>query len=294
MPRPVDFLSAIRLAFGLLITVLPLRATAGERPYFITYSHHMEEPGSLEISISPVIGVPKKANTFLGSWTEFEYGVKGWWTAEFYVDGQKTFRDSTLFTGFRWENRFRPLAGEHRINPVLYVEFEKLNEADKTLREVVGFDSNDDFKEPNAALRHNGKREVETKLILSSDFRGWNLAENFIAEKNLAHRPWEFGYAAGLSRPLRLAATPQSCNLCRENFRLGIEFYGGLGTQDSVRLRGTSHYAAPVIAWGLGNGVTLHISPTFGLTGNSIPHLMRFGISYEIPRFDRQIRRWFR
>ncbi len=43
------------------------------------------------------------------------------------------------------------------------------------------------------------------KLILSSNFRDWNISENFIAEKNFAHEPWEFGYAVGASRPLKTA-----------------------------------------------------------------------------------------
>ena len=34
--------------------------------------------------------------------------------------------DSTIFTGYRWENRFRPLLREHWINPVLYIEFENI------------------------------------------------------------------------------------------------------------------------------------------------------------------------
>lgn len=275
----------------LLLAILPLSLRAGERPYFVTYDHAMEEPGNLEVSANSGLGAPRRANNFLGSWTEFEYGVKGWWTSEFYLDGQTTFRDSTLFTGFRWENRFRPLAGEHWINPVLYIEYENLNEADKTLKEVVGFDSNNDFSEPNGEL-HKRKREIETKLILSSNRRGWNIAENFIAEKNLTGGSWEFGYAAGASRRLRLAATPQQCRLCRENFQVGIEFYGGLGTWHNFTRKRTAQYAAPVLAWSVGNGVTLRVSPTFGLTHNSIPTLMRFGISYEIPRFDRQIRRW--
>src|SRR6478672_4208068 len=32
-------------------------ASAQEMPYFITYTHHMEEPGSLEIAVNPVFGV---------------------------------------------------------------------------------------------------------------------------------------------------------------------------------------------------------------------------------------------
>ena len=37
---------------------------------------------------------------------------------------------------------------EHWINPVLYVEYENTNGADKTLKEVVGFDNQFDFSEP--------------------------------------------------------------------------------------------------------------------------------------------------
>jgi len=196
---------------------------AQELPYFLTYSHHMEEPGSLEVSTSLVSGQSKGINPFLGSLTELEYGTKGWWTTELYLDGQSTRHDSTLFTGFRLENRFRLLMHEHRINPVLYLEYESINGADKTLREVVGFDSKDDQSGSNAEARREHKREIEGKLIFSSDFKGWNLSENFIAEKNLQEGTWEFGYAIGLGRPLGLAATATPCNLCRENFTVGVE-----------------------------------------------------------------------
>ncbi len=287
-------LRSILKNYSVLFIFLPLSLIAGERPYFITYDHQLEEPGNLEVSVNPVLGIPENANNFLGSWIELEYGAKGWWTTEFYLEGQTTAHDSTVFTGFRWENRFRPLFNEHWINPVLYVEYEDLNGADKTLREVVGFDSRDDFHDTNASLRANRKHELETKLILSSNYRGWNISENFIAEKNLTGGAWEFGYAAGTSRPLRLAASPAYCRFCRENFQTGIELYGGLGTRHDFTLNGTSHYAAPILAWSPGGGIALRISPTFGLNHNSIPYLMRFGVSYEIPRIDRRIQEWLR
>lgn len=282
------------LAFSLLLPcLLGLSVCAQERPYFITYDHHMEEPGALEVSLNPVVGLPKAGNTFVGSWVEFEYGAKGWWTTEFYLDGQSTSGESSVFTGFRWENRFRPLMREHWINPVLYVEFANVNGADKTLKEVVGFDSGRDIT-PNAEARREKVREVETKLILSSNFKGWNVAENFIAEKNLGGGSWEFGYAVGVARPLALAASPNNCTLCRENFRAGLELYGGLGDWHRFTLSGTSHYLGPVIAWDLPNGVTLRVAPTFGLTSNSHRALIRFGVSYEIPNLGRRIRRMFR
>jgi hypothetical protein len=283
----------IGVAFIALL-LLALALSAQERPYFVTYDHHMEEPGNLEIAYSPTIGVPRTANGFVSSLVEIGYGVKGWWTTEVYLAGQSTRRESTLFTSYRWENRFRPLLREHWINPVLYIEYFDGNGADKTLKEVVGFDNARDFLEPNSETRRERKREIETKLILSSNFKGWNLAENFIAEKNLGGGSWEFGYAVGFNRPLALAARPQECSFCAENFRAGVEFYGGLGKATNLSLRGTSHYAAPVVSWELPHGTTLKVSPGFGLNGNSHRFLLRFGVNYEIAGFGRRVKHLFR
>jgi hypothetical protein len=274
-----------------LATIVSLEAQAQERPFFVTYNHQMEEPGSLEIAVSPIVGTQRGGGAFLASWVELEYGVKGWWTTEFYLDGQGTRNDSAILTGIRWENRFRLERLEHRINPVLYVEFASLNEADKTLLEVVGHDVQADHAVPNDQARRVTKKEMEIKLLLSSNFRGFNLAENIIAEKNLAHGPWEFGYALGISRPLALAASPDPCSFCPENFVLGVEMFGGLGDAHGLGLRDTSHYIAPLLAWTLPSGVTLRVSPTFGLNGNSHRFLLRFGVSYEIPVLGRRLRR---
>ena len=84
---------------------------------------------------------------------ELEYGVKGWWTSELYLDGQSTSGQSTLFTGYRWENRFRVVPGEHWINPVVYFEFENINGADRSLLEIVNHDGNDDLRELNVETR---------------------------------------------------------------------------------------------------------------------------------------------
>jgi hypothetical protein len=263
-------------------------AQAQESPYFITYTHHMEEPGSLEVALNPVAGVPKGgARHFVASSLELEYGANGWWTSELYLDAQKTVRDGALFTGWRFENRFRPLMKEHAVNPVLYIEYEDITGADRIFKEVVGFDTFEDLLEPADEARHEKKREVEAKLILSSNRRGWNVAGNLIAEKNLNGSPIEFGYAAGVSRPLALAASPDRCSLCAENFSLGVEMYGGLGEWRQVKLAGTSHYIAPAIAWSLPNGVTFKFSPSLGINSNSNRALVRFGVSYEIPQFFR-------
>ncbi|MGA8184051.1 MAG: hypothetical protein WB819_10470 [Terriglobia bacterium] len=267
-------------------------AQAQESPYFVTYDHHMEEPGSLEIEFEPTTARPNGGNRFFSGLTEFEYGTTAWWTTEFYLEGQSTANDSTVFSGYRIENRFHVLGGNHWINPVLYVEYESLS-ADKTLKEVVGFDGQEDGLEPNSIAAAETEHEVETRLILSSDFRGWNLSENFIGEKNLAHEPWEFGYAVGISRPLALAASPSPCHFCPENLRAGVEFYGGLGTADRFTLHDTAQYIAPVLAWSLPAGPTFRVSPSFGVTDPAYGFVLRLGVSYEFPGFGGSVRRFF-
>ena len=272
------------LALFLCQAALSLRG----QEYFVTYSHQMEEPGNLEIATRGVAGFPKGGNSFLANAMEFEYGVKTWWTSELYLDGQTTAGESTMFTGYRWENRFRPFLREHWINPVLYVEFENINSADKTLLEIVGHDGREDFLDRNH--RSEKKREAELKLILSSNFKGWNLSENIIAEKNLKNEPWEFGYALGASRPLSLTASPDPCRLCRENFSAGAEMYGGLGDRYSFGLKDTSHYFAPLVSFHAPNGPTFKLSPAFGLNDQSHGALLRFGVSYEIDQIFAKLR----
>lgn len=282
---------SLLLASGAAALAPPARAQ--EPPYFVAYGQAMEEPGNLEINANATYGTQKNGNDYIAYWTEFEYGVKGWWTTEFYLDGQSTFHDGSLYTGFRWENRFHPLMKQHWINPVLYVEYENTTGADKTMKEVVGFDGDADSADPNSESRLEHEHEIETKIILGSNFKGWDISENFIGEKNLGHEPWEFGYALGASRPFKLAAISRPCAFCLENFVAGAEMYGGLGTVTDFTLKGTSHYLAPILAWQLPNGINLRVSPTFGLTDESHRFLLRFGVSYEFSGLGRKIRSLF-
>lgn len=285
----------IRHARTLFLAILFLLTTPGLTPllraqenYFITYSHELEEPGNLEVAAKNITGTPKGDDPFVATALEFEYGVKTWWTTELYLDGQITAGESTIFTGFRMENRVRPLLREHWINPILYVEFEDINAADKALLEVVGHDTRADFLPRNDRGEKN--REVEFKLILSSNFKGWNVSENIVAEKNLNHDPWEFGYALGTSRVLALAASAKPCKFCRENFTLGAELYGGLGERYSFGLADTSHYLGPVVTWNIPRGPALRLSPNFGLNHNSNGFLFRFMLSYEIEQLISKLR----
>lgn len=273
---------------------LLLPACGAERPFFVTYTTQLEEPRDLEIEDRSIAGSPKGGNGFVATALEFEYGVTAWWTSELYLDWQATRNQSAFFTGYRWENRFQFLERQHWINPALYFEFENLNGADKTLLEIVGNDGIEHLITPNDEARREKEREIETKLLLSSYFKRWTVSENFIAVKNLDNSPWEFGYAVGVSRPLAVSARPYRCYFCPENFQVGVEVFGGLGTTAGFGFHDTSHYVGPVIAWEPPSGPSFRVSPNFGLTGTSAGFLFRFGVTYEVTQFGRKVQNLFR
>ena len=287
-------LSYLRLvALLLLLAAGVLPAAAQESPYFVTYDHHLEEPGNLEINTSTTTGVPRSGQQwYFAPYAELEYGVTGRWTSELYLEGQTTSGDSAIFTGFRFENRFRPLKREHRINPVFYLEYEHVNEGSRIVKEVVGNAS--EFGRRNSELSKNWNNELETKLILSSDVHNWNLAGNFIVEKNLSQNEgFEFGYALGASRPLSSLASGAACRFCRENFSAGLELYGGLGSTQGFGFHDTAHYVAPTLSWQMSDNSTLYFSPAIGLTQQSNAALLRFGYAYELRGFGTRIAQMF-
>ncbi len=294
MPQRATHFSACFRLLALSLLSFAVLAQSQESPYIVTYDHYLEEPGSLEVEYFSTFGTQRGGNDFLAYWTEFEYGATAWWTTEVYLDAQTTFDDSTLFTGFRWENRFRLLQREHFVNPVLYIEYEQISGADKILKEVEGHDVEADYAVPNGLAREEHNHELEFKLLLSKNFKGWNIAENTLAAKNLTgDNPWEFGYAIGASRPLALKASVERCNFCGENFIAGLEMYGGLGDRQSFGLHDTSHYLAPVVAWNLPSDWTFRLSTGFGLNDNGHRFLLRWGVSREFSGFGSAIAHLF-
>jgi hypothetical protein len=262
-------------------------AHAPDNPYFVTYSHDMTEPGTLELETKTAAARPHGGSPYGALAEEMEYGVTPWWTAELYLDGQATDDQSALFTGYRFENRFRPLRHEYVINPVLYIEYESISGADKSILEFVGHDGQSDLSDPNRTAKLDREHEAEFKLILSSNFKSWNLSENFIAEKDLSHAPWEFGYAVAAARPLH-SPTGRVCTFCAEKFIAGAEAYGGVGDTWSLTLRDTSHYLAPVLGWQLPRDMRVSLSPGFGVTRSSLDCALRIGFAVE---FDHLIER---
>jgi len=268
------------LVLGAILTI-SLPVFAQERPYFVTYSTDLEEPGNLEIALKSLAASPAHANSFYSPTLEVEYGATGWWTTEAYLQGQSTVNDSTVLTGFRLENRFRPLPRQYAVTPVIYIEYENISDADKSILEVTGRDGVSNFKASNAEDRTTVNHTLEGKLILSSNLHGWNISENMIAEKNLSNHPWEFGYAVGASRPFSRSSESQNCFLCWNSLEVGAELYGGLGTRYEFGLKNTSQYAGPTAALRLPHGTTVSFSPQFGLNDNSLGVLWRFKVSFE-------------
>jgi hypothetical protein len=268
-------------------------ATAQENPYFVTYDDGLEETGNLEISTQATVGMQKhNLPTLVSPLLELEYGWNGWWTSELYLEGASQMHDSAVFTGWRLENRFKPLRRQHWFNPVLYFEFEDVNEASQIRKEIAGHA--EPVTESLSVLRQDKARELEGKLILSSDVHSWNISENFIIEKNTLHgEATEFGYAIGVARPLATVASGKNCKLCAENLRAGLELYGGLGNTEVFGLPQTAQFIAPALVWQPTPTNSFKVSTAFGLTNVSDRLLLRFGYTYEIAGFGNKVRQMF-
>jgi len=245
-------------------------AAAQERPYFVTYNDWLEDPGEVELSVLAT-GGPACCDSgrYVAPWLEIEYGVASRWTAELYLEGVAVAGDRSAFSGWRLENRFRPLAAHHAINPVLYVEYESVNEASRIQKEIVG--SGPLARDPIASLVEEHAHELEGRVILSSDIGAWNVSENLIVEKNLsAEEGLEFGYAAGVSRGIG------------RHWTIGAEAYGGLGSTLDATLADARHFVAPVVAWHPTHASVLRVSVGFGLSASSDSHVLRVGYSVDV------------
>ena len=58
----------------------PCPPLAQDVPYFVTYSHDMEEPGTLEFETKTALSGPDGSNGFGATAFELEYGFKAWAT----------------------------------------------------------------------------------------------------------------------------------------------------------------------------------------------------------------------
>jgi len=277
-------LYALTLLFSLVssvkVTFAQEQPEQTERPYFVTYDDHIENRGELELSLVTTTANARGESTrYYAPWMELEYGVTSWWTSELYIEGASFLGDGSTFTGWRLENRFRPLKGDHLFNPVLYVEYEDVNDASRIQTEVVG-------RGPLpfgtiSELTEDRNRELEGRLIVSSYFGRWNVSENLVVEKNLsAEEGVEFGYAVGVARSF--GSGFETCRFCASAFIASIEAYGGLGTTASDATGALQQYIAPVFSWHVTPGSLFRASIGFGLTSASDRYLVRVGYSVEL------------
>lgn len=255
-----------------LLFLAAVAARAADQPFFVTYTDALEAPTDLEISLWNVAGRAAPAGRFLGTAAEFEYGATSWWTTSLYFDGGYSSAEGGKFTGYRWENRLRPPVRERWLVPAFYVELANVSPADQTLLDVVD-------REPT------GVAEVEGRFILSSHVKGWTFTGNFIAERPLSGGTTDYGYAAAVTHALAAGPLQERCRLCGQNFRVGVEAYGGEA--------GTAQYIAADLAWSTGTGNTFSVSAGFGVAGASSGFLLRAGLSHEVDDFGRSVRRLF-
>jgi hypothetical protein len=277
------------LCICVLLLLAVVCAAGQDNPYFVTYDHHLEERGTLVISNFATMGAPsvleRGQNFFVAPYMEMEYGVTNRLTAAVYWEAQGTRNDSALFTGWRLETRFRPLKREHFINPVLYLEYENVNDASRIHKDVVG--EGPELDERNADLRAIRNHELETKLILSSDVHHWNFSENFVVDKNLSRGDgYEFGYAFAVAHPLAIGRKNPACRFCPDKAVVGLELYGGLGnTNDRFGIHDCAHYLAPAFSYELTPNSTFRFSAGAGLGHEGSSVLLRAGYSYEFHGF---------
>ena len=61
-----------RVVFPLLLLVaalaFPSPSAAQETPYFVAYSHHLEEPGNLEVETYSIYGTQNAGADFIAPW----------------------------------------------------------------------------------------------------------------------------------------------------------------------------------------------------------------------------------
>src|SRR5258708_29108764 len=89
------------LQLVLLLAVFAPTCPAQEGPLFVTYSHHMEEPGNLDVETSATSGIPRSGQRFyVAPYLELEYGVTAQSTSEIYIEADSSWASTTVFTGW--------------------------------------------------------------------------------------------------------------------------------------------------------------------------------------------------
>lgn len=179
----------IKRLLSILVVMTGVATFAGNDGYFTTYNHHIEA-GKWELMLMNDYTVPSSLNRaegeghYFSQMIELEYEIAGRFATEFMIEGFEDVESGkSMFTGFRWENRFKLFEDETFLNPLIYAEYEHLQKETRYKMEVSGWVKPPYDEEDNGVEKD--ERILETRIILSHDFNNANIAFNWINETDL-------------------------------------------------------------------------------------------------------------
>ncbi len=232
---------------ALSLLLLPLGARADRRAYGETYEAVTAPKGELDIETwhtyvgdGELLNGP--ASKGYRGMLELEYGITSRWDVALYnlLDIVPD-PGVTGYAGFKIETRFRLVpAGEWFVDPVLYLEYQRL-------------------------FRGDAQHKWEVKLILGKDMGPWNVSTNLAFEVERAigakYTP-EVEYDLGISREI-LGPT----------LKLGVEVFGKAEkpADEDVKI---FVWAGPAVSWatslpGFMRGLWITVAGGRGLTNSS-------------------------
>ncbi len=202
--------------------LLPARAGADRRAYGQTYEAVTAPKGELDVEMwntyagdGEVLNGP--ASKGYRGMLELEYGITSRWDVALYnlLDIVPDPGESG-YAGFKIESRVRLVpAGEWFVDPILYLEYQRL-------------------------FRGDAQQKAEVKLILGKDIDEWNVSTNlaFELERSIgAQYTPELEYAFGVSREIVGPA-----------LKLGVEVFGKAEKPSDEDIKFFA-WAGPAISW---------------------------------------------
>lgn len=249
--------------------------------YLTTYSHHVEK-GELELMLLSDFTAPSRhkreegEGDYFSQMIELKYNPTNRLALEFMWEWFKEVETGTgKFTGSRYEIRYRLFEQEVPLNPMVYVEYENLDPTTRYKMEVSGWIDPPYTPEPESEI--NREKILESRLILSQDFSGWNVAFNWINESDLHTRRHDFGYSVGMMKKLHSKEGHEEHHAPFATVAaIGFEFFGALGDDRRFGIWPSrqEHYFQPSITLHFGRHSMASIGYGLGLS-NASDDLMR-------------------
>jgi hypothetical protein len=277
-------------------------------PYF-TAINYPQPKDTLMAMLLPDFQSARYTRNFFTGMGMVQYGITSRWTAGFMAESQKIFGMPITYGGLRVNTYFRVFPYDHLLNFSVYGEYEDLNQAALYKMEVSGF-GGEDLSGPLALARRTPARTFEQRAIMYHNWGPLNLTFNFISETGLDTSENDFGYVWGIFRqskwkPMDMGkgtagmagmakiSAPPALSLQRLGF--GLEMMGALGNTNQFGFDWPreQQYLGPVFSYDLSQHWSIHVEPTFGLSGVSDPFVLRVGLAYSIDHFVHRLARAF-